>query len=1072
MKIYTFALRFLLILVIFLGKNAFFSVLKAIPTDPTILVTLNPSLPNPITQNLFPNDLLSIKICAGSEVKLDVISVGTGTLTYQWIDVITGVTVGTGNPFVGFLPESQYQIKIIDNTGTRLSSAVLQICVENTTPINASISTSSGGTEICASGTGTITLTANASNQGTSFLCPIPEFTYKWFKDNVLITGQTNKNLVIANQASGVGTYIVQISNSCGFSATSSPTITFTLVNNPPQNPQITTASGSGNFCGSGNIALQASALGTISGYEWYRQGNPTILSTNSTLSTNISGDYFVKIRNICGNVQSPNFAVTNIATIVFVGIDFSNFSPCTGEIVELSPNIFPPTANVSKYEWFRDGILVQTNNAPFSSGINYTTNLSGNYTLKATNACSNMISDDFPLIYNQIPTNAHIEPNGSPSLGSACVPPITSVELQAVGDGYDFSYIWYKDNIELVGETAPIYMANTIGNYQVKMTNVCGEQLSPNFSVVEVTDSPITNINIQAQGNILSTCTGIITLQTTTILGNGIVYKWYKNNVLFASTNIAQFNATESGTYKLQTQNACGISNFSNELALNINLFPDTPIIQANASLIICQAGGNTTLQMSSSISNGIIYTWLRNGTPLTAPFSNTIAVSQAGIYTLTASNSCGIRTSNFLEVKVLTTPQAGSVSIFNEPCINPITLKAQTTHTDVQFQWIFVNGTTNPIVATTQNYQPTSTGTYIVGIRNDCLPANVWINSQSVNVNLNNITTLPIPTINSLPLAGIDRLCPDGSVILQAQTSSTIPNIAFRWYRNNTLMPNANNNQVIANTAGSYVVETYISNAPTCSKVSAPYNLIVRKKPVILLGFVGNLDFCEGDSVRVRANSQIAPSLYRWYKNGVIFSQSQSISIKTAGTYKVEAVYNAGTLGFPCEYVASAEITTNTSVAPLPNLKRIGDMLILLDAGEYFQWNLNGIPIINANAYQYLPLEAGEYSVIARNELGCYGVSEKIYHEGVASFKEGITISPNPNQGEFRVTAKGEGEIMIQIFDTKGVLLTNEQYITRYNSLAGNSIVEVSGMSSGIYLVRAKIKDKFFTKKVIVLK
>ncbi len=1070
MNIHSFTLRFLLFLVIFLGKNAFFSVLKAIPTDPTVLVTVNPSLPNPITQNLFPNDLLGIKICAGSEVKLDVISVGSSTLTYQWIDVLTGVTVGTGNPFVGFLPESQYQVKVTDNTGTRLSSAVLQVCVENTTPINASITTSSGGTEICAAGTGTITLTANASNQGTSFVCPIPEFTYKWFKDNVLIAGQTNKTLTIANQASGVGTYIVQISNSCGFSATSSPTITFTLVNNPPQNPQITTASGSGNFCGGGNITLQASALGTISGYEWYRQGNPAILGTNATLATNVSGNYFVKIKNICGNTQSNNFMVTNIATIAFVGINFSNEFPCAGENVVLSPNLVPSNVSVQKYEWFRDGILVQTYNAPFTFGINYTTNIGGTYTLKATNTCSNMLSPDSPLIYNEIPTNAHIEPNGSPSLGSACVPPITSVELQAVGNGYDFTYIWYKDGVELVGEIDPIYIATTIGNYQVKMTNVCGEQLSPNFSVIEVTDSPITTVNIQTQGNILNTCTGSITLQTTTALGNGIVYKWYKDNVLLASTNVGQFVATESGTYKLKAQNACGSSNFSNELTLNINLFPDTPVIQANANLIICQAGGNTTLQMSSSVSNGITYTWLRNGTPLTAPFSNTIVTTQAGIYTLRASNSCGIRTSNALEVKVLTTPQAGSVSIFNEPCVNPITLKAQTTHTDVQFQWIFVNGSNNPVVATTQNYQPTASGTYIVGIRNDCLPANVWINSQPVNVNLNNVTTLPIPTINSLPLAGVDKLCPDGSVILQAQTSTTIPNIAFRWYRNNTLIPNANNNQIIANTAGNYVVETFISNAPTCTKISAPYSLIVRKKPVILLGFVGNLDFCEGDSVRVRANSQISPSLYRWYKDGIVFSQSQSISIKTAGTYKVEAVYNAGTLGFPCEYIASAEVTTSTSVAPLPNLKRIGDMLILLDAGQYFQWNLNGVPIINANAYQYLPLEAGEYSVIARNELGCFGVSEKIYHEGVSSFKEGITISPNPNQGEFRVTAKGEGEINIQIFDMKGILLTNEQFITRYNSLAGNSIVEVSGMSAGIYLVRAKIKDKFFTKKVIV--
>ncbi len=1061
-------LHFLLFIGVFFVQNTFLR-LFATPTDPTIQVTINPSLGGATTQTIFPNDLLAIKICAGTEVKLEAISIGTSALTYQWIDLISGVIIGTGNPFTSFLPESQYQVNIIDNTGQRLSSAVLQVCIEITTPINASITSSLGGTDICATGTGNITLTANASNQGTSFLCPIPEFTYQWFKNNIIITGQTNKTLVIANQTSGAGTYTVQISNSCGFSAVSSPTVTFNSVSNAPQNPLISTTSGTGNLCTGNTITLQASALGIITSYEWYRQGNALILGTNANLATNVAGNYFVKIKNACGTVQSAIFSVTNSFSIASLDIVSNNATPCQGTNVILSPNISPILATPQKYEWFKDGILVETLAFPFPTGLSYTTNVSGTYTIKATNSCNSVVSANYVLLFNQIPNNANIIVIGSPSLTTSCTPNVTSVELQAQGNGFDFGYIWYKNGVEIVGETNANYFATAVGNYQVEMSNTCGTQLSQNFAVTEVTDSPVANITIQTQGNILNTCVGSIILQTTA-LGNGTIYKWYKNNTLFASTNIPQYNATESGTYKLKAENGCGSSDFSNELTLNINTFPDTPVIQATTSLIICQTGGTATLQMTNTPANDVVYTWLRNGIALTAPFSNTISVSQAGTYTITATNSCGTRTANILEVKVSTTPQAGSISILNEPCQNPITLKAQTALTDVQFQWVFVNGSTNPTVATTQNYQPTVSGTYIVGIRNDCLPANTWVNSQPVVIDLNSVTTLPIPTISSLPLGGIDKICPDGSVILQAQTTSTIPNIAYRWFRNGVLIPNASNNQIVANIGGAYAVETYIANAPTCTKVSAVYGLVVRKKPVILLGFLGNLDFCEGDSVRVRANSQIAPTLYRWYKNGVLVNQSQNISIKNAGTYKVEAVFNAGTLGFPCEYIASTEITTTTSVAPLPNLKRVGDVLILLDAGSYFQWNLNGVPIINANTYQYLPLEAGNYTVIAKNELGCYGVSETIYHEGVANLQEGISISPNPNQGEFRVTARGSGEITIQIFDVKGVLLTPEQYITRYNSLAGNNVVSVSNLASGLYLVRANIGTKFFTKKVIV--
>jgi uncharacterized delta-60 repeat protein len=208
-----------------------------------------------------------------------------------------------------------------DNDGYGNIAVTTQACslptgyVNNNTDCNDNNATVHPGTiEICGNNTddncnGLVdenSMTATISPSGTVSLCQGTSllltanngagFTYQWYRNNLLLTGQTGITLTVTQP----GNYYVVITNAGNCTATAVPT-TVNMTNSPPAG---ITIQGNPNNC---PVNLMAHPGGPGVTYQWFKN-NLVIngaISRNYTAGT--SGNYTVKVtKDGCYDISSP----------------------------------------------------------------------------------------------------------------------------------------------------------------------------------------------------------------------------------------------------------------------------------------------------------------------------------------------------------------------------------------------------------------------------------------------------------------------------------------------------------------------------------------------------------------------------------------------------------------------------------------------------------------------------------------------------------------------------------------------------------------------------------------------
>jgi hypothetical protein len=135
--------------------------------------------------------------------------------------------------------------------------------------------------------------------------------SYQWQKAGVNIAGATNATLVLSNvQTSNVGSYTVVVSNIYG-SLTSGEATLVVIVPPTITSQPVNVLANQGE-----NAAFNVAYTGSISAYQWQKNGLDITGATNSTLSLNNvqpenSGIYVVVISNQAGSVMSNPATVT-----------------------------------------------------------------------------------------------------------------------------------------------------------------------------------------------------------------------------------------------------------------------------------------------------------------------------------------------------------------------------------------------------------------------------------------------------------------------------------------------------------------------------------------------------------------------------------------------------------------------------------------------------------------------------------------------------------------------------------------------------------------------------------------
>lgn len=245
-------------------------------------------------------------------------------------------------------------------------------------------------------------------------------------------------------------------------------------------------------------------------------------------------------------------------------------------------------------------------------------------------------------------------------------------------------------------------------------------------------------------------------------------------------------------------------------------------------------------------------------------------------------------------------------------------------------------------------------------------------------------------------------------------------------------------------------------ISSANFSPTITSPYH-------------AGIIALCSGDSVQLNANPNGSVT-YQWMRNhlNIPLATDSFLMVKDSGNYTVSISVVGG-----CQGNSNAQVV---SLLPLPVKPVINKNGITLEtsSGYTYQWMLNNTTLVNDTFYAITPNQSGNFTVRITDTNGCSNTSDPysfLTSYGKMSEKHLITIYPNPNQGQFKLSYyfSADTDLHIELTDITG----KSVFVKQVNAQTGNGEIEVdlsAQMMPGVYLLHYQTTLHSGSKKVII--
>ncbi len=650
-------------------------------------------------------------------------------------------------------------------------------------------------------------------------------------------------------------------------------------------------------------------------------------------------------------------------------------------------------------------GVTYQWSNN--QTGTSITVTAGGSYSVRTiASGCTSVASQAVAISVNPIPAAPNIVGSTSQSVCAG-----SSLTLSVLNPVQGVTYQWSNN------QTGTSITVTTAGLYQVRaFIGSCSSAVSPRISVT-VTPLPATPTIISVSGNI-SICSGGSGTLSVSNPQTNTTYLW-SNNVVANS-----ITTSTAGTFSVRAvSNGC-TSAVSAPVVVTILPLPTTPTISGATSQSICN-GSNLTLTVGNPQGN-TAYIWSNNGS------GTSTTVSSAGSYTVFAINSCTSAVSSPVSVLVNPVPSMPSISGPRTISIcegSATTLSVENPLPSNIYLW------SNNAVGS--SISVTTAGTFRVRtVANGCTSSL----SQMVVVSVT-----PIPATPGIAGSASQSVCAGTPVTLTV--SNPIANNTYVWSNNQT------GTSITVTAGGSYSVRTIASGCTSVASQAVAISVNPIPNPPLTIGDT----ICRSGSGVLQA---IGGNTYRWYTAAI---GGQPLLGITTGTFStpvlnVNTTYHVSVVLNNCESERTpvlAFVNTFNNATFSVN----GSLLSAVPlTGQFYQWFLNGNPIVGANQNSYQANTSGSYQVQISKD-GCSDTSANqmvIVTALTHNFAESSwLVFPNPANDYLNFIGKGIERFHLMDLFSKTVLKSD-------SPLKSNENIFIGQLPQGIYIIEMQGEGK----------
>ncbi len=654
-------------------------------------------------------------------------------------------------------------------------------------------------------------------------------------------------------------------------------------------------------------------------------------------------------------------------------------------------------------YQWYKNTVLI-----PGATGVTYTlSNVqagdAGSYTVTVTNGGGGATSLPSVLVVST-PTPVIVT---QPASQTVIVGGSASFTVSATGSGV-LSYQWYRNSVSVPGATAATLSLSNIqlgqaGNYTVVVSNAGGSATS-NVATLTVNPPPSPPVILSHPASQTAIVGGSVTLSVSVSGTAPFIYQWMRDGAVISGASgsslvLNNLTLSDAGGYTVVVTNAIG-SVTSNAAVIGVNSLPVAPSLSGSPTSRSVQVGTAVSFSVIAGGTAPLTFVWRKNDVIIPGAGQATLSfpsvqTSDAGVYTVTVSNSAGSVTSPPATLTV--TVPATAPAITTPPASQSVLTGASVTFsvaatgtTPLSYQWrkdgAPIPGATGATLVLNA-VQGSDAGGYSVTVSN----AGGTVTSPVATLTV----TLPptSPVIISHPVAVSASV---GSPATFSVTAGGTAPLRYQWRQGNATIAGATQATFTIATVqltdgGNYSV--VVSNAlGSVTSTPAFLTVLIPATPPVILVPPSGLTVTVGATVTLSVQAGgTQPLFYQWRRGGVAVPAGTGTSLvlhpvqaTDAGSYTVTVTNAAGSVtSAPVSLVVNpAAIAPVITVPPASQTVATGGTATFAvtatgTAPLTYQWRHQNVDLPGATGSTLTltdlqAVNAGAYTVVVGNAAG----------------------------------------------------------------------------------------------------